>query len=82
METDAQRDELRGKRGEHGAQRFTGRRAREAAVLVLSKQPAIDGLHLPRVKRTDVMGYHAQRSRLRATPSPWDINQGSGGTLS
>ena len=30
--------------------------------------------HLPRVKRTDVMGYHAQR--LRATLSPWDIKQG------
>ena len=29
---------------------------------------------LPRVKRTDVMGYHA--SRLRATPSPWGIKQG------
>ena len=35
--------------------------------------------HLPRVKRTGVMGYHAQR--LRATPSPWDITQGRLGTL-
>mmetsp|Transcript_27858 Transcript_27858/g.70661 ORF Transcript_27858/g.70661 Transcript_27858/m.70661 type:complete len:291 (-) Transcript_27858:130-1002(-) len=46
VETDAHRDELRGKRSEHGAQSFTWRRAREAAVLVLSKHPAIDGLHL------------------------------------
>ena len=77
---DAHRDELRGKRGEHGAQGFTWRRAREAAVLVLSKHPAIDGLHLPRVKKTDVTGYRAQRSRLRATPSPWDIKQGRAST--
>ena len=77
METDAHRDELRSKRGEHGAQSFAWRRAREAAVLVLSKHPAIDGLHLP---RTDVTGYRAQRSRLRATPSPWDITQGRAST--
>ena len=32
-------------------------------------------MYLPGVKRADVMGYHAQR--LRATPSPWDIKQGS-----
>ena len=33
--------------------------------------------HLPRVKRADVMSYLAQRSRLSATPTPWDIKQGS-----
>ena len=38
--------------------------------------PLVPLAHLPRVKRADVMGYHAQR-RLRATPSPWDIKQGS-----
>ena len=30
------------------------------------------------MKGTDVTGYHAQRiRRLRATPSPWDVKQGS-----
>ena len=39
---------------------------------------------LPRVKRTDVMGFHAVRMRhalrLLATPSPWDVKQGSAWT--
>ena len=32
------------------------------------------GENLPRVKRTEEMGFHALR--LRATPSPWDVKTG------
>ena len=34
--------------------------------------------HLPGVKGTGVMRYHAERGKtvLRATPSPWEIKQG------
>ena len=53
-------------------------RIRHPSLVVLGE---VSHEGLPTVKRTDVMGYHAQRIyiyiRLRATPSPWDIKQGS-----
>ena len=56
-------------RGEAACQ-LDARRVHGAAALLVPLA------HLPGVKRADVMSYHAQR-RLRATPSPWDIRQGS-----
>ena len=46
--------------------------------------------HLPRVKRADVMAYHAQRAgdalplgygAGQVTPSPWDLTQGKRRTV-